>query len=488
MAKITIFTLRKGPHVVKIRHDREWSDHIAEVHPNGVYSGSDQDYHAYDDLGDAYRTGKHILNQLANRSGHSAQPIIEVDHRRNRKPLEESKRPNGYGIFEHPQHDRDIAAKLKPYSKTHTIANMVHLSNDRESNKGKRSYRTYVELALKDDPMGTVVKTVPVTTYINESEDDYKRNPKWSYEDARGVKKTGYYVGHHQGQGSDVSYFFKDENGITDVVSGERLKRAKRLWEEDYTKIPKVSNLYEAYAKVYAQDTLGVDVEELEEARTSGTRRNSGRGRITVHNFAKIPTYGYTPAGDVVSNDDRSVYDYTQTATLPDGKRSKVRHGDVLKNLPGKGKGVMYSAWAVRITGGEGKGGLERVAGYTGQSSDIDKLVGVKDGLKPKHAMRFRQTIGENWDDDRSMMRDIRRSQMSQKDIVDDEYRKADAAFKAYNELKARPSHTKKSREAMDYFSQKYMHHHHRAQVEASKLHPSTYNPYPNGPFEGENR
>jgi len=56
---------------------------------------------------------------------------------------------------------------------------------------------------------------------------------KWEYEDARGVKKVGSLIKTSEGQGTDVTYFFKGENGKTDVVSGSRLKKIKKLKEDD---------------------------------------------------------------------------------------------------------------------------------------------------------------------------------------------------------------------------------------------------------------
>lgn len=57
------------------------------------------------------------------------------------------------------------------------------------------------------------------------------KRAKWKYTDARGVEKTGYYVRSMESQGSDVTYVFEDEEGTIDVVSGERLKKARRVWE-----------------------------------------------------------------------------------------------------------------------------------------------------------------------------------------------------------------------------------------------------------------
>lgn len=61
---------------------------------------------------------------------------------------------------------------------------------------------------------------------------------KWSYVDARGVKKTGTLEKTSEGQGTDVTYFFRGDDGKLDVVSGSRLKKAKRL-NEAVTKLKK---------------------------------------------------------------------------------------------------------------------------------------------------------------------------------------------------------------------------------------------------------
>lgn len=59
-----------------------------------------------------------------------------------------------------------------------------------------------------------------------------KRNPDaplWSYVDARGVEKLGRVEKTTQGQGTDVTYFFRSVDGTLDVVSGSRLKKARRV-------------------------------------------------------------------------------------------------------------------------------------------------------------------------------------------------------------------------------------------------------------------
>ena len=273
-----------------------------------------------------------------------------------------------------------------------------------------------------------------------------------------------------------------------------RLKRAKRLWEEDYTKIPKVSNLYEAYAKVYAQDTLGVDVESLEESHGPDISVRS----LYTKTYAK---HGGTNAQS--ENASEIAYAAVRKKFGKEAEQHlRLYHDEnenslkeMIKLPPKEGTAEWHREQSRKPPGGYVGGKDPRIKDREWHRDEAERLeieARRNRGYEDVHKRPFDHIMNslkeENWDDDRQMMRDIRRSQMSQKDIVDSEYAKADAAFKAYNELKARPSHTRKSKEAMDYFSQKYMHHHHRAQVEASKLHPSTYNPYPNGPFEGENR
>ena len=54
---------------------------------------------------------------------------------------------------------------------------------------------------------------------------------KWEYQDARGVTKTGSLSKTVERQGTDVSYIFKGDDGKTDVVSGSRLKKMKKIKE-----------------------------------------------------------------------------------------------------------------------------------------------------------------------------------------------------------------------------------------------------------------
>ena len=56
---------------------------------------------------------------------------------------------------------------------------------------------------------------------------------RWKYKDGRGVWQTGTVEKTTEGQGSDVTYFFKnDKTGNIDVVSGRKMKKdgAKPLY------------------------------------------------------------------------------------------------------------------------------------------------------------------------------------------------------------------------------------------------------------------
>ena len=53
---------------------------------------------------------------------------------------------------------------------------------------------------------------------------------KWKYQDSRGVWQTGEFLKFSDKGGTDITYFFKrDKTGETDLVSGSRLKKAKKL-------------------------------------------------------------------------------------------------------------------------------------------------------------------------------------------------------------------------------------------------------------------
>lgn len=59
----------------------------------------------------------------------------------------------------------------------------------------------------------------------------------WEYEDGAGVKRQGYFIKSSEGQGSDITYFFKrKDGGNTDIVSGSRLKNARVVSRDSKTK------------------------------------------------------------------------------------------------------------------------------------------------------------------------------------------------------------------------------------------------------------
>lgn len=57
------------------------------------------------------------------------------------------------------------------------------------------------------------------------------RKPRWRYQDATGVERVGYFENWTDHGGTDVTYFFRREDGTLDLCSGSRLKQAERIWE-----------------------------------------------------------------------------------------------------------------------------------------------------------------------------------------------------------------------------------------------------------------
>ena len=56
--------------------------------------------------------------------------------------------------------------------------------------------------------------------------------PRWEYYDSRGVKHYGWVEKFVDLGGTDVTYFFRDENtNELSVVSGSVLKKANRIWK-----------------------------------------------------------------------------------------------------------------------------------------------------------------------------------------------------------------------------------------------------------------
>jgi len=60
---------------------------------------------------------------------------------------------------------------------------------------------------------------------------DAKRNgPRWAWQDATGIWREGYMETFTDHGGTDVTYWFRrDPDGTLDLVSGARLKAAKRI-------------------------------------------------------------------------------------------------------------------------------------------------------------------------------------------------------------------------------------------------------------------
>jgi hypothetical protein len=56
------------------------------------------------------------------------------------------------------------------------------------------------------------------------------KGPKWEYQDAIGITHQGYLEKFTDRGGTDVTYWFRDhKTGALDLVSGSRLKAAKRI-------------------------------------------------------------------------------------------------------------------------------------------------------------------------------------------------------------------------------------------------------------------
>jgi hypothetical protein len=63
---------------------------------------------------------------------------------------------------------------------------------------------------------------------------DWSNPPKrWRYEDARGVKREGIFLDFRDYGGTDVTYFFRRDDGAVDLVSGSRLKLASPIYEKE---------------------------------------------------------------------------------------------------------------------------------------------------------------------------------------------------------------------------------------------------------------
>ncbi|MHC2284412.1 hypothetical protein [Bradyrhizobium barranii] len=55
--------------------------------------------------------------------------------------------------------------------------------------------------------------------------------PRWEYQDAAGLPHVGYLERFSDHGGTDVTYWFRDRvTGELSLVSGSRLKAARRIW------------------------------------------------------------------------------------------------------------------------------------------------------------------------------------------------------------------------------------------------------------------
>ena len=55
-------------------------------------------------------------------------------------------------------------------------------------------------------------------------------NARWKYTDARGIEREGTFETFTDHGGTDITYHFRQDDGTLDLVSGSRLKLAKRIW------------------------------------------------------------------------------------------------------------------------------------------------------------------------------------------------------------------------------------------------------------------
>lgn len=86
---------------------------------------------------------------------------------------------------------------------------------------------------------GAVIPAVPVDLQRPAPQPGSKewlaaksKGPRWEYEDAAGVPHVGYMQTFTDRGGTDVTYWFRDAvTGELSLVSGSRLKAARRIWE-----------------------------------------------------------------------------------------------------------------------------------------------------------------------------------------------------------------------------------------------------------------
>jgi hypothetical protein len=72
---------------------------------------------------------------------------------------------------------------------------------------------------------------------------DWSNPPRrWRYEDARGVKREGVFIDFADYGGTDVTYFFRRDDGAVDLVSGSRLKLASPIYEKENPPVQIISS------------------------------------------------------------------------------------------------------------------------------------------------------------------------------------------------------------------------------------------------------
>jgi len=54
--------------------------------------------------------------------------------------------------------------------------------------------------------------------------------PRWRYKDFFGVEREGEFEKFTDYGGTDITYYFRRDDGKLDLVSGSRLNEARRIW------------------------------------------------------------------------------------------------------------------------------------------------------------------------------------------------------------------------------------------------------------------
>lgn len=64
---------------------------------------------------------------------------------------------------------------------------------------------------------------------------------RWRYKDSVGVDHEGNFEKFSDHGGSDITYYFRRDDGTLDLVSGSRLREAHSLLQSDITTAPKIA-------------------------------------------------------------------------------------------------------------------------------------------------------------------------------------------------------------------------------------------------------